>query len=109
MKRSYQRLTNLNYFETVEILPKQVEPDKVDLEVKVKEKPTGSFSIGGGYSTLDQFVAVADVTEGNLGGRGQVVRVRVQFGQLRSLALISFHDHYIYDMLTSVQGDFYST
>ncbi|MGH7165880.1 MAG: outer membrane protein assembly factor BamA, partial [Nitrospiraceae bacterium] len=52
MKRSYQRLTNLNFFETVEMLPKQVESDKIDLEVKVKEKPTGQFSIGGGFSTL---------------------------------------------------------
>ena len=109
MKRSYQRLTNLNYFETVEILPKQVEPDKVDIEVKVKEKPTGSFSIGGGYSTLDQFVAVADVTEGNLGGRGQVVRVRGQLGQRRTLGLLSFRDPYLYDSLTSVQGDLYRT
>lgn len=109
MKRSYQRLTNLNYFETVEILPKQVEPDKVDIEVKVKEKPTGSFSIGGGYSTLDQFVAVADITEGNLGGRGQVVRVRGQLGQRRTLGLLSFRDPYLYDSLTSLQGDLYRT
>ena len=109
MKRSYQRLTNLNYFETVELLPKQVEPDKVDIEVKVKEKPTGSFSIGGGYSTLDQFVAVADITEGNLGGRGQVVRVRGQLGQRRSLGLLSFRDPYLYDSLTSLQGDLYRT
>ena len=41
IKRSFQRLNNLNFFETVEILPEQVEEDKVDLEVKGKEKPTG--------------------------------------------------------------------
>ncbi len=109
MKRSYERLTNLNYFETVEILPKQVESDKVDLDVKVKEKPTGSFSVGGGFSTLDRLVAIADITEGNLGGRGQVVRVRGQLGQRRSLGLLSFRDPYLYDSLTSVQGDLYKT
>ena len=47
MKRSFQRLNNLDFFETVEILPTQVSDDKVDLDVKVKEKPTGSFSVGG--------------------------------------------------------------
>ena len=109
MKRSYERLTNLNYFETVEILPKQVESDKVDLDVKVKEKPTGSFSVGGGFSTLDRLVAIADITEGNLGGRGQVVRVRGQLGQRRSIGLLSFRDPYLYDSLTSVQGDLYRT
>ena len=39
LKRSFQRLNNLNFFETVEILPQQVDVDKVDLNVKVKEKP----------------------------------------------------------------------
>ena len=70
LKRSFQRLNNLNFFETVEILPQQVDVDKVDLNVKVKEKPTGQFSIGGGFSTLDKLVAIADITEGNLGGNG---------------------------------------
>lgn len=109
MKRSFQRLNNLNFFETVEILPKQVESDKVDLDVKVKEKPTGMFSIGGGFSTLDQFVAIADITEGNLGGRGQLVRVRGQLGQRRSLGLITFREPYIRDSLTSFQADVYAT
>lgn len=109
MKRSYQRLTNLNFFETVEILPKQVESDKVDLDVKVKEKPTGQFSIGGGFSTLDQFVAVADITEGNLGGRGYMVRVRGQLGQRRTIGLITFRNPYLEDSLTSMQLDLFRT
>ena len=109
MKRSFQRLNNLNFFETVEILPKQVESDKVDLDVKVKEKSTGSFSIGGGFSTLDRLVAIADITEGNVGGRGHLVRVRGQLGQRRSLGLISFRNPYLYDSLTSLQLDAFRT
>ncbi len=109
MKRSFQRLNNLNFFETVEILPKQVEQDKVDLDVKVKEKATGQFSIGGGFSTLDKFVAVADVTEGNLTGRGYMVRLRGQLGQRRSLGLITFRNPYLEDSLTSLQGDLFRT
>jgi outer membrane protein insertion porin family len=109
IKRSYQRLQNLNFFETVEVLPKQVSPDKVDLDVKVKEKPTGQFSIGGGFSTLDQLTAVADITEGNFGGRGQMVRIRGQLGQRRSLGLITFRDPYIRDSNTSGQLDIFRT
>ncbi len=107
MKRSFQRLNNLNFFETVEILPRQVEPDKVDLDVKVKEKPTGMFSIGGGFSTLDQLVAIADVTEGNFMGKGQLVKVRGQLGQRRTLGIITFRDPYIGDSLTSFQVDIF--
>jgi outer membrane protein insertion porin family len=109
IKRSFQRLNNLQFFETVEILPKQVETDKVDLDVKVKEKPTGQFSIGGGFSTLDQLVAVADITEGNVAGRGQLIRVRGQLGQRRSLGLVTLRDPYLRDSLTSGQIDIYRT
>jgi outer membrane protein insertion porin family len=109
LKRSFQRLNNLNFFETVEILPAQVAPDKVDLNVRVKEKPTGQFSIGGGFSTLDKLVAIADITEGNLGGNGWMGRIRGQLGQQRSLGLITFRNPYLEDSLTSMQLDVYKS
>lgn len=109
LKRSFQRLNNLNFFETVEILPEQVEADKVDLNVKVKEKSTGQFSIGGGFSTLDKLVAVADITEGNLGGNGWMGRIRGQLGQNRTLGMMTFRNPYLEDSLTSFQVDVYKT
>jgi len=105
LKRSFQRLNNLNFFETVEIIPEQVGVDKVDLNVRVKEKPTGQFSIGGGFSTLDKLVAIADITEGNLGGNGWMGRIRGQLGQERQLGLITFRNPYLNDSLTSMQLD----
>ena len=107
LKRSFQRLNNLNFFETVEILPAQVAPDKVDLNVRVKEKPTGMFSLGGGFSTLDRLVAIADITQGNLGGYGYMGRIRGQLGQRRSLGSITFRNPYLNDSLTSLQIDGY--
>lgn len=109
IKRSFQRLNNLNFFETVEILPKPVDADKVDLDVKVKEKSTGQFSVGGGYSTLDQLTAVVDITEGNVGGNGYMGRIRGQLGQRRSLGTITFRNPYLNDSLTSMQADVYSS
>ncbi|WHZ15626.1 MAG: Outer membrane protein assembly factor YaeT [Nitrospira sp.] len=109
LKRSFQRLNNLNFFETVEILPQQVDVDKVDLNVKVKEKPTGQFSIGGGFSTLDKLVAIADITEGNLGGNGWLGRIRGQLGQQRSLGLVTFRNPYVNDSYNALQLDIYRT
>ncbi len=109
MQRSFQRLNNLQFFETVEILPQQVSPDKVDLNVKVKEKNTGQFSIGGGYSTLDQLTSVIDITEGNLQGRGHMIKVRGQLGQKRNLGLITFREPYFRDSQMSVQLDVFNT
>ena len=109
LKRSFQRLNNRNFFETVEILPQQVDADKVDLNVKVKEKPTGQFSIGGGFSTLDKLVAIADITEGNLGGKGWLGRIRGQLGQQRTLGLVTFRNPYVNDSYNSLQLDVYRT
>jgi outer membrane protein insertion porin family len=105
IKRSFERLNNLNFFETVEILPKQIAPGEVDLDVKVKEKPTGSFSIGGGFSTLDQFTAIADITEGNLFGLGYLARIRGQVGGRRTLGTLTFRNPAVFDTLTSAQAD----
>jgi len=109
LKRSFQRLNNLNFFETVEILPAKVGPDKVDLNVRVKEKPTGQFSVGGGFSTLDQLVAIADITEGNIGGNGWMGRIRGQLGQQRQIGLITFRNPALNDSLTSMQLDIYKS
>jgi len=109
IKRSFQRLNNLNFFETVEILPEQVEEDKVDLEVKVKEKPTGSFSVGGGFSTLDQLTAIVNISEGNLLGLGYLARIRGQVGLRRTLGVLTFRNPALWDDPTSFQIDGFST
>jgi len=109
IKRSFERLNNLNFFETVEILPKQNAPGEVDLDVKVKEKPTGAFSIGGGFSTLDQFTLIADITEGNFLGRGYLAKIRGQLGGRRTLGILTFRNPAIFDTLTSVQIDGFRT
>ncbi len=109
MKRSFERLNNLNFFETVEILPQEIDEGQVDLEVKVKEKPTGSFSIGGGFSTLDRFTAIADITEGNLFGLGYTGRIRGQVGGRRTLGVVTFRNPALNDGLTSMQIDGFQT
>src|SRR5207245_9426748 len=102
------RLKNMNFFETVEIIPKQVDPNTVDLDVKVKEKSTGTFSVGGGFSSLDKLGFVADITEGNLFGRGQLLKIRGQLGQLRCLGVVTFREPYLLDEALSVQVDLYA-
>ena len=108
LKRSFERLNNMNYFETVEIIPKQVDPNTVDLDIKVKEKSTGTFSVGGGFSSLDQLSVVADITEGNLFGRGQLLKIKGQLGQRRSYGVVTFREPYLFDEALSGQVDLYS-
>jgi len=97
IRRSYQRLLNLNFFEGVEINPKDVAPGWVDIDVHVKEKLTGVFSIGGNYSSADSLGAVTDVTLGNLFGRGQLMRAKAELGKRRSTFSFTFREPYLFD------------
>ncbi len=81
LRRSYERINNLQFFDTVDLVPKPKYEDKtVDLDVKVKEKPTGFLSVGGGYSSVDKFIATADLTQGNLFGKGQYIKLKGELG-----------------------------
>ena len=98
LRRSYERINNLQFFDTVDIVPKPKNEDKtVDLDVKVKEKATGFFSVGGGYSSVDKFIATADLTQGNLFGRGQYLKFKGELGGKSSFYEISFKDPYFLD------------
>ena len=109
LKRSYDRLTNLNYFESIEIVPKpKVEQKVVDLEVKVKEKPTGMLSVGGGYSSTDKLIGTVDVTQGNLFGKGQLVKAKAEIGGKSSYYELSFKDPWFRDQPIALSTGIYS-
>ncbi|MGE5751369.1 MAG: outer membrane protein assembly factor BamA, partial [Nitrospirota bacterium] len=62
LKRSYDRINNLNFFESVDIVPERRQQEPVmDLDVKVKEKMTGTLSLGGGYSSVDKLMGIVEV------------------------------------------------
>lgn len=109
LKRSFQRINNLNYFENIEIVPELVTKDTVDLNVKVKEKPTGAFSMGGGYSSVYGLVGMLDLTEGNLFGKGELLKIKGEFGELRTSYDLTFREPYFLDTPTSLTINLFDT
>jgi outer membrane protein insertion porin family len=80
--RAERRLKNLNYFKTVKITNEPGSaPDRVVINVDVEEQATGEFSVSGGYSTADGFIAEVSVADRNLMGRGNLGKVSVTYGQ----------------------------
>ncbi len=96
--RAERRLKNLGYFKDVKIT---TEPgsaaDRVIVNVEVQDQPTGAFSIAGGYSTADGFIAEASVEERNFLGRGQFVRLGGTFGQRSRGVNFSFTEPFLFD------------
>ena len=110
LKRSYERLNNLNFFESVDMAPKpRYEEKRLDIDIKVKEKATGFLSVGGGYSSVDKLVGMVDITQGNLFGRGQYVKLRAELGGRTSFYELSFRDPWFLDKPISFTTDIYKT
>jgi outer membrane protein insertion porin family len=113
-----KRLENLGYFSKVETYPEDTDvPGRKDLTILVQEKRTGSFSFGAGFSTVDQLVGFAELTQGNFDlfnwptftGGGQKFRVRVQYGTQRKDFLLNLTEPYFLDRRLSLSGQLFFT
>ena len=94
--RAERRLKNLDYFKTVKITNEPGSaPDRVVINVNVEEKSTGEFSISGGYSTANGFLAEVSVADRNLMGRGEFAKASVSYGQYSRGFNLSFVEPYL--------------
>jgi outer membrane protein insertion porin family len=106
--RSRQRLFNLGFFDEVNVNTEQGStPDKIVVNIDVKERATGVFSIGAGYSSLDSLFATLDVSQRNLFGRGQEVFLRFRLGTQSRLGLVGFTEPYLFDIPLRAGFDIY--
>ena len=69
----------------------------MDVNVEVAERPTGTFQIGAGFSSVENFIAQAQISQNNLLGRGQLLTLQAQISSLRQLFLLQFQDLYFLD------------
>ncbi len=112
--RAERRLNNLGFFSRVRITNEPGSaPDRVIVNVDVEDKPTGSFSIAGGYSTSDGFIGDVSLSESNFLGRGQFVRIGGSLGQRSQGVEFSFTEPYFlgqriaagFDLFTKFQDN----
>ena len=97
VKLSRDRIDRLGYFESVTAEPKPVPGtrDQVDLEVNVKERPTGSISLGAGYSTSEGIILSAGFAQNNVFGTGNSVSVDVNTSKSQRTIALSVVQPYI--------------
>ncbi|MBO4345865.1 MAG: outer membrane protein assembly factor BamA [Victivallales bacterium] len=120
IRLSRQRIMNLGFFETVDVLPVSTDvPDVKDLRIDLKERPTGQVSLGAGFSTEDSAVAFIEFNETNfdlmrlLGaewppkGDGQKLSARFQIGSSVSNITISHTEPWFLDHRLRLTTDFF--
>jgi len=88
---SQARVRRLGFFEEVEIEPFQgSQADRARVQVSVTEQPTGELAFGAGFSSTDAFLIDFSISERNLRGRGQFLRLRVSASARREQVDIRF-------------------
>ena len=108
LKRSKQNLMNTGFFEEANLVTvKGSSPDKLDLNVEVKEKATGTFSLGAGYSSLDGVIGQGSVQQANFMGLGLKVSAAVSFGSKSKTYNLGVSEPYFMDTKWNVGGDIY--
>lgn len=99
LKRSKERLTNTQYFKEIDLkLIKTAEPDKINIDTTVEEKPTGTFNLGIGYSTSEKAILSGSISQQNLLGTGKKLFLNASVGSETTNFNVSFVDPYIFDL-----------
>jgi outer membrane protein insertion porin family len=110
LARAKQRLVNLNYFDKVEAktVPGSSK-DKIVVNIDVTEKPTGLFSIGGGYSSQDGVLGTLDLSQRNFLGKGWEVFLRLRGGENLQTGTIGFTEPWLFDRPLAAGFDLFNT
>jgi outer membrane protein insertion porin family len=105
---SKARVTALGYFDSVEINSRRGSADdKMVLEITVKEKLTGTFQLGFGFTGGESFFGQAQLSQNNLFGYGHTASLSFQISSLRQLFQLSYLDPYFLDTAWTASIDLY--
>lgn len=108
LDNSRRRVTALGYFERVDISTEQgSEPDKIIVYLEVGERPTGTFQVGAGFSSIENFIATAQIQQANLFGNGQSLSLQAQVSSLRQLVNLRFVEPYFLDSRFTLSIDLF--
>lgn len=98
VEQSKSRITALGYFERVDVSEEEGSgDDRIVINFEVAERPTGTFQVGAGFSSIESFIFTAQVQQNNLFGLGQSLALQLQLSGIRQLAQIRFVEPYLFD------------
>ncbi|MGB5266940.1 MAG: outer membrane protein assembly factor BamA [Polyangiales bacterium] len=84
-------VNQLGYFERVDVSEEEgTARDQMVINVEVAEKPTGTFQVGAGFSSLESFIVTAQIQQQNLFGRGQSLGLNLQVSGIRQQIDLNF-------------------
>ncbi|MBF0188998.1 MAG: outer membrane protein assembly factor BamA, partial [Magnetococcales bacterium] len=110
IRTTEKRLKGLQYFEKVDLITPE-RPDKndrINIDIDVAEKPTGSFTMGLGYSSVDNLIGSASISQNNFLGKGQRLSLSVNSSSSSTQYDLSFTEPYFLDKNIMAGFDIYN-
>ncbi len=108
VRRSRDRIRSLGFFSDVQVTTAPGSaPDRVILNTQVRERATGEFTIGGGYSTDAGLLADIGLRERNLLGTGIDARINLTLAEQRSQVDLSVTDPQFLERNLAAGGDIF--
>jgi len=110
VKRSRAKIMRLGFFERVDIIDNPgSDPTLQDLTIRIKERQTGTFQIGAGFSSIENFMTTAQISKQNFMGHGQTFSFMASLSSIRSYYAFRFHDPYFLDTRWSYSLNLYNS
>jgi outer membrane translocation and assembly module TamA len=81
----------------------------LDVEISIKERPTGQISLGAGYSTATQGFIQASVAQNNFRGLGQNINANLSYSNRQQIYNLGFTEPYLFDSRWTAGADYYQT
>lgn len=102
IRTSTQKLNRLGFFEEVTVTPKPtMVENQMDVVVDVKEKSTGQFSIGAGYSSSESVLFMGEISEDNIFGTGNKLSLAASTSSKTTKYNLTFTNPRLYDSQVS--------
>jgi outer membrane protein insertion porin family len=106
--KAKRRLQALGFFKSVDIKRRAGSAqDRVVLDVELVEQSTGELSFGAGYSTSEGVIGDVSISERNLLGKGQFLRLRLSGSLQRMQVDLSFTEPRFLDLNLSAGFDLF--
>lgn len=113
LRQSKENVNRLGFFQPESVIfntiTRKGTDNILDVEVSVKERPTGQISLGAGYSTATQGFVQASVAQNNFRGLGQNINLNLSYSVLQQIYNVGFTEPYFLDTKWTAGADYYQT
>jgi outer membrane protein insertion porin family len=113
LRISRENVNRLGYFQPESVIfntiTRKGTDNILDVEISIKERPTGQISLGAGYSTATRGFIQASVAQNNFQGLGQNINLNLSYSDRQQIYNVGFTEPYLFDTKWTAGADYYQT